>query len=77
MSKNRFGYTIRLNIEGQKRMQMMMDFFDKDPKAITMLALEQLYVATGQLAKKLTEEQQPKEDVSLETTSTVESQSAE
>ncbi len=62
MSNNRFGFHIRLNIQNQKKMQMMMNFFDKDPKEITLLALEQLYVATGQVAKKLSEDQLPKEE---------------
>ena len=76
MSNNRFGFHIRLNIQNQKKMQMLMDFYGKDYKEITLLALEQLYVATGQVAKKLSE-QQPKEDVSLETSSQPDSQPAQ
>lgn len=68
MSKNRVGLTIRLNIEAQKQMQLMCSFFDKTPRDITMLALNQLYVATGQISKKLAEKQ-PEEEV-CETPST-------
>lgn len=71
--KNRIGYTMKLNLIEQKQMQLMVDFFGKDYREVTKLALQQLYIATGQLAKKLTEENETKEEESCEEQPTSES----
>ncbi len=62
--KNRIGYTIRLNQREQAEMSLMTDFFGKDHKEVTKLALSQLYVAVGQISKKLAapEETEKKEE---------------
>jgi len=61
MSKNRVGLTIRFNIEEQKQLAMICEFFGKSHKDIVKLALNQLFVATGQISKKLTEAPPPQE----------------
>jgi len=62
MSKNRVGYTIRLNQKEQAEMALMTDFFGKDHKEVTKLALNQLYVAVGQLSKKIVDERETEEE---------------
>jgi hypothetical protein len=58
MRSHRPGFHIRLNQEQQRMVNMMCDFYDKDPKQVTYLALQQLYIATGEVAKKLAAQQQ-------------------
>lgn len=55
MNKNRVGLTVRFNIEEQKQLAMMTEFFNRSTKDIVKLALNQLFVATGQISKKLSE----------------------
>jgi hypothetical protein len=64
--KNRVGFTIRLNQKEQAEMALMADFFGKDHKEVTKLALNQLYVAVGQLSKKIVDEREPDDEESNE-----------
>lgn len=69
--KNRYGYTIRLNQSEQKQMQLMMDFYNKDPKEITKLALHLMFIGVGEASKRAIQQQETesKENEPLDTTS--------